>query len=198
MKLCLPFKSILLFVVVFILFSVFLINPGYFDRIYASFYNKISNSCSYCESDGHGFRYCPKKAVINGALGRWVIPDVGVNVACYVASNSDNAQKITDATDSAALIRKTNATLLADHNYQGFNVIKKCEIGTIAYMYIGTVTEKYVCTKVFEGYNSGAHLTDLNGNVVEFNDSGGYTIYTCHFFNDRITIVHFAPVTGQL
>lgn len=186
----LPIKSVLLLVIAFGLFSFFYINPGYYERIYASFYNKYSKFCDHCDAEGHGVRYCPVKAVESGALGRWVIPDVGVNVACYTAT--EKAQDITDAKDSAALIHKPDTTLLADHNYQGFSAIKKCTVGAVAYMDTGREAKQYVCTEVLEGYNVGSHLTDLEGNIVEFEN--GYTNYTCHFFSDRITIVHFEPV----
>lgn len=182
-------KPVVVFVIVFGFLAVLLINPGYFDRIYATIYNNYSQYCSYCEVEGHGNRFCPTKASDEGAFGRWVIPDVGVNVACYMTT--DKAQEITDAKDSAALIRRSNATLLADHNYQGFDAINKCVVGTVAYMYTGARVQKYVCTDVLEGYNAGTHLTDVQGNTVKFAGAGGYTNYTCHFFSDKITIVHF-------
>ena len=170
--------------------SMVLINPGFFDRLYASAYSSISRSCDFCNASSHGAMFCSQKAVKEGALGRWVIPSVGINVACYEAAS--DAQKVTDKKDSAAFIKKQNITLLADHNYQGFNAIKKCEVGTVAYMDTGDRKQKFVCTQVFEGYNVGTELTDLDGNVIEF--ESGYTNYTCHFFSDRITIVHFEPV----
>lgn len=185
-------KSFVAFVFVFGLLAAFLINPGYFDRIYTAFYNKCSNFCSYCEAEDHGARYCPVNATDKGAYGRWVIPDVGVNVACYIST--EKAQEITDAKDSAALVQRPTSTLLADHNYQGFDVIKKCKIGTVAYMHTGVDVKKYVCTDVLEGYNVGTALTDLDGNVIEFEGVDGYTNYTCHFFSDKITIVRFEPI----
>lgn len=174
----------------FWLVTMVLINPGFFDRLYASAYNNFVRYCDFCGEHGHGALFCSQKAVKEGAIGRWVIPSVGVNVACFAADA--DAQDITDTRDSAAFIKKHNITLLADHNYQGFNVIKKCEIGTVAYMDTGMGKKKFVCTQIFEGYNVGTELTDLEGTVVEF--ESGYTNYTCHFFSDRITIVHFEPV----
>lgn len=183
-------KKLVLICFGLVLVTSYIVNPGYYDRIYASIYNEYSKVCNYCNSAGHGDLYCPRKAVEDGALGRWVIPGVGVNVACYTAS--DDAQAITDAKDSAAVVKKSNMMLLADHNYQGFNVIKKCELGTIAYMYTGFGMQKYVCTDILVGYNTGSDLVDLDGNIIEF--EGGFTNYTCHFFSDKITVVHFAPV----
>lgn len=171
-------------------FATLLVNPGFFDRLYVVAYNNFSRYCDFCGDYGHGLRFCPSKAVKEGAVGRWVIPSVGVNVACYEAAA--DAQDVTDAKDSAAFIKKPNITLLADHNYQGFGVIKKCKVGTVAYMDTGVNKQQFVCTRVFVGYNIGSELTDLEGNVVEFDS--GYTNYTCRRFSDRITIVHFEPV----
>lgn len=186
--------KLLIFSTVLFALTLFIINPGYFDRIYAAFYNKYSESCSYCDVDNHGIKFCPQKAVADGAEGRWIIPDVGVNVACFEPVT--DAQPITDKKDSAALIARGNTTIIADHNYQGFDAIKKCKEGTLAYMHTGDAVKEFVCTDVVEGYNAGTHLTDLDGNIVEF--ESGYTNYTCHFFSDRITIVHFAPLKEQL
>ena len=184
-------RVVAVFVLVFGL-SVYYFQLGYFDRICFAFYDKLSENCSYCKSEEHSAVFCPQQSVDQGAYGRWIIPDVGVNVACYVAT--DEAQSITDSRDSAALILRDDSSLIADHNYQGFNDIKECEIGTVAYMHTDTEIKKYVCTDVLEGYNAGSHLTDLDGNIVEFDSFGGFTNYTCHFFNDKITIVHFVPV----
>lgn len=184
------FVRIVVVVFAFWFFAMILINPGFFDRLYASAYNSFVSYCDFCGKHGHGMLFCSQKAVKEGAVGRWVIPSVGVNVACFEASA--DAQDITDTKDSAAFIRKHNITLIADHNYQGFNAIKRCEVGTVAYMDTGTSKQKFVCTQIFEGYNAGTELTDLDGNVVEF--ESGYTNYTCHFLSDRVTIVHFEPV----
>lgn len=175
------------------MFAMVLINPGFFARVYASVYNYFIDSCVFCGEHDHGTLFCAERVVKRGAVGRWIIPSVGVNVACYKAD--DSAQAVTDEKDSAALINKPNITLLADHNYQGFDVIKKCEVGTVAFLDTGVDKQEFVCTEVLKGYNTGAELTDLEGNVVEYDS--GYTNYTCHFFSDRITIVHFEPVFKQ-
>ena len=176
-----------------VLFGVLCFNLGYFDHIVFSMQNQYLKECSYCDDNAHTFVSCPIKSVEEGAVGRWVVPDVGVNVACFPVV--DDAQKVTDARYSAAFWTGKDTTYVADHNYQGFNAIKRCEVGTVAYMDNGKDVQEYICTNVIQGYNAGTHLTDLAGNPIKFYVDGGITNYTCNYFKDTITIVQFAPVS---
>ena len=66
--------------------------------------------------------------------GRLVIPSVGVNVALFAVVS----QAAADAQDSAAYFPFKNYMLVADHWNQGFWKIKRCSVGTKAYIYRGT------------------------------------------------------------
>lgn len=187
-------KNNLLVVSFFVTFFVFMFHQGYFDNVYKNFLNRHIQNCSFCHADGHYEGYCPTKAVRVGAYGRWVIPSVGVNVACYLPGDGADLQEITDVRDSAALFRKADTTYIADHNYQGFNPIRKCKVGDKAYMFTGNDVSEYVCTAVIEGFNSGDILTDIDGQPLNFYVDGGITNYTCNYFKDTVTIVQFAPI----
>lgn len=62
--------------------------------------------------------------------GRLVIPSVGVNVALFAVVS----QAAADAQDSAAYFPFKNYMLVADHWNQGFWKIKRCSVGTKAYI----------------------------------------------------------------
>jgi sortase (surface protein transpeptidase) len=140
-----------------------------------------------------------KKSVDKGAVGRWIISDVKVNVAVYMGtSSSQKNAAIVNAADSGIYLKKGDGYLIGDHNYQGFEAIKKCKPGTVAYLDTGKQVVKYVCTKVFKGYNEKYYLTDASG--VKYNLPKDYIAnYTCNENSHSVTIVEFKPVemTGQ-
>lgn len=148
-------------------------------------------SCDYCGAETHPWGMaCPVKAVDNGAVGRWIIPDVGVDVAIYEGRD----QAITDAADSANYFELGSMFVIGDHNDQGFSVIRNCSVGTIAYLHNGSTPQQYICTAVFQGHNSKKDLTDLDGNSVSDQNPGGITCYTCDGSDWRnVIIVFFQP-----
>lgn len=150
-----------------------------------------AETCSYCGSTEHAKAYCAKRSVANGAIGRWVIPDVGVNVACY----DSNEQSVCDRKDSAASWQNGAGLqrFIADHWNQGFDAIKKCVVGTKAYMDNGETKTWYVCTSVEDGHNTGLGLVDNNYQAFEDRNQGGMTCYTCNGNWKNIKIVFFAP-----
>jgi sortase (surface protein transpeptidase) len=135
-----------------------------------------------------------KKSLDKGAVGRWSIPDVKVNVAVYASTESAKENNaIVDAKDSAIYMKKGLGHLIGDHNYQGFNAIKQCKVGTIAYLDTGDGVKKYICTRVFLGYNEKYYLADENH--VEYKMAVGIIAnYTCNDTKGSITIVEFAAV----
>jgi len=145
--------------------------------------------CDYCGAEGHTKSYCAKRAVANGAAGRWKIPGVGVNVACYYSAS----QSVCDARDSACYFEYGSQMVIADHVNQGFNAIKSCSVGTVAYMDTGNGMQKYVCTGIIKGHNTGPQLTDADYNDIWSMNPGGITCYTCNDCWQNITIVFFQP-----
>jgi len=148
-----------------------------------------SPDCSYCCKDGHTMDKCPSKAVSYGASGRWLIPDVGVNVAVYPS----NSQSIVDAKDSAGMFQALKQTLIADHNYQGFSAIRNCKPGTIAYLDNGKERCKFICTGITTGQNLKSDLVTKDNVSVSKLNVGGFTCYTCNENKKNVTIVFFQP-----
>lgn len=145
--------------------------------------------CDYCGSQNHMSYRCANKSVSNGAIGRWIIPDVGVDVACYAS----DSQSVCDAQDSACYFAEGVQKLIADHDSQGFQGIKYCSVGTLAYMDQGNGSRKaYVCTDVFSGHNNG-QITDAAGNPVSEMNDGGIACYTCDGSSENVVVAFFQP-----
>lgn len=81
-------------------------------------------ACSYCGSAGHSQNRCAVYAVEQrGAVGRWSIPSIGIDVACFTyvlgSDSFEYGQAICDAANSAGYSAYGSQYLIADHNYQG-------------------------------------------------------------------------------
>lgn len=127
----------------------------------------------------------------NGMVGRWYIPTVNIDVAVFNSSTQQTA----DNKDSAVYFQFGDFMVLGDHVNQGFDRIKKCKVGTKAYLDTGTERKEYICTKSFVGYNLSSDMTDGNYNSVKYGaNKGGITCYTCHGKNSGIWIVFYQPV----
>lgn len=122
-----------------------------------------------------------------GMIGRLTIPSIELSVALFYGdiTSASQSQPIVDAKDSAAYLEGAtayyNQILIADHVHQGFSAIKKATPGvTEATIDFGTRVEKWICTKVFIGYNTGRDLVDLNGNSINGQNDNGICMYTCN------------------
>lgn len=154
--------------------------------------------CSYCGSQDHSYNYCAQRFVDNGAMGRWIIPGVGINVACYQPTTA-YGQDITDAWDSAAYFGYAGLDIIADHSNQEFSALKHVSVGMEAYMDYGSYRQKYVCTRFEYGHNDGDYLMDADYNQIypvysDYN-TGGITCYTCNGNWQNIILVSFQPVS---
>lgn len=109
--------------------------------------------------------------------GRLVIPSVGVNVALFVAFSQATA----DAQDSAAYYSFKNYMLVADHWNQGFWKIKRCSVGTKAYIYRGTSIQTLTCTGICRGVNADYDLLYEDGSSAT--TGSGTIMYTCNGSN---------------
>ena len=176
----------------------------------------VPSGCSYCGSLYHSYDRCAQRAIDNGAVGRWVVPSAGINVACYwttsLASTVSEAeevqamrQAIVDAWDSAAITGYawdcTNLStmcgiLIADHCNQEFSALKYVSVGMEAYMDYGSYQQKYVCTGFEYGSNDGHNIMDADGNYI-YNKSnpGEITCYTCNGNWQNVILVSFQPVS---
>jgi len=109
--------------------------------------------------------------------GRLVIPSVGVNVALFAVVS----QAAADAQDSAAYFPFKNYMLVADHWNQGFWKIKRCSVGTKAYIYRGTSIQTLTCTGICRGVNAGYDLLYEDGSSAT--TGSGTIMYTCNGSN---------------
>ena len=121
-------------------------------------------------------------------LGRFYIPAVGVDVACYRSS----AQSVADAADSAAYFFACGHDVIADHVNQGFGAIKGCKIGDGAQLVTAEGTEHYTCVGLIQGHNTGIALTDLAYNPIDDMYPDTLVCYTCNDNWRNVTIVFFA------
>lgn len=130
-----------------------------------------------------------------GMPGRFTVPSLGIDVALFEASPYSGSQDIVDAKDSAAIMPFGVQTLIADHNYQGFEAIKSAVPDkTLAYINDGQTVEVYICTKIGVGENITTNLLDESGNFISCQNPGGVCIYTCHFLKNKITYTFWQPV----
>ena len=155
--------------------------------------------CDYYCTSPHS--HDPRRFLVNGNVGRWVVPAVGIDVACYYYdeyfSGSSLVQEITDAEDSAAFWPCGSQIVISDHSNQSFSSVKQIEVGTTAYMDVGDYRQNFVCTKVVYGYNDAGTLRDENFVCVKnsgFND-GGITLQTCNGDSYNIFLICFQPVS---
>lgn len=148
----------------------------------------------------HSYDYCGQRSVDKGAVGRLVIPSVGINVAFYyvdkVYENVDLAQRVTYAWDSATFYKYNGTEVIADHSNQEFSALKYVSVGAEAYVDYGSYQQKYVCTKFGYGHNDDGQLQDENYNAIYYYDynDGGITCYTCNGSSYNIILVCFQPV----
>ena len=123
-------------------------------------------------------------------VGRWKIPAVNIDVACY----GNNAQVTVDNVDSAAYYVNSGHQVIADHNYQGFSAIGSCKPGTLAYLEKrdGQVVS-YYCVAVIKGHNTEDALTDESYVSIDKLYPGTLVNYTCNENWQNVTIAFFQP-----
>ena len=121
-----------------------------------------------------------------GMIGRLTIPSLGINVALYAS----NSQSVVDAADSAACFGFGSATVIGDHQDQGFSAIRSSYVGMLAYSDDGTSKRQLTCTGVTTGTNTGTDL--INSSGVSASTYGGYVLYTCNSSWQDVTIVYFS------
>ena len=155
--------------------------------------------CSYCGSQNHSYDYCAQRSIDNGAVGRWVIPSVGINVAAYHGepSGEEAKQEICDRWDSAVyFLYHYRIPLIADHSNQEFSPLKYVSVGDEAYMDYGSYEQRYICTRVAYVYYNNGTICDENWTPIHTYDynEGGIVCQTCNGSVQNIILVSFQPV----
>ena len=119
--------------------------------------------------------------------GRFQIPDVGVDVACYESAE----QSVVDAKDSAAYFYACGHWIIGDHVNQGFGAIKGCTVGDTARMVTPHGVEQYTCVGLLRGHNTGTELTDWDYKPITDLYPDTLVCYTCNENWRNVTMVFF-------
>ena len=134
-----------------------------------------------------------------GNSGRLVIHDCGIDVALNKARSRDDYQSITDAEDSALVVkeRRDVESVIADRRSQGFDIAEAVEEKSYAYIVDskGQITE-YVCTNSSLGHNTGEDVVDKENKSVWKQNAGGFCTYTSAGNGEAgaVRIVFWQPV----
>lgn len=125
-----------------------------------------------------------------GTYGRLYVSSY--NVALYDYNVNTNSKKslqtIVNDKDSAAYYITKNKLVIADHNYQGFNILINLKVGTTSYIkFKNGKTIKYKMIKKSKGTNTGPDLIDTKGNSF-FNMESDIIMYTCYNNGIMVTL----------
>ena len=105
----------------------------------------------------------------------------------YTTSNLD-LQTIVNNPDSAAYYNNYNKTVIADHNYQGFNILIYLEIGATSQIIQNNgQTTTYKMIYKSKGTNTGPDLIDTNNNSF-FDMQSDLIMYTCYDNGIMVTL----------
>ena len=126
-------------------------------------------------------------------VGRFSVPSVGVDVACYYSA----AQAVVDAADSAAYFDCSGHKVIADHVNQSFDGLKNCAVGDTAQVVGENGPEQYQCVAVSDGHNTGYDLTDENYVSIGELYPGTLVCYTCRNGWQNVTISFFEPIAAE-
>ena len=117
-----------------------------------------------------------------GTFGRLYVSNFSVALYDFnVNTNSSTPlQTIVNNKDSAAYYRNHNRLVIADHHYQGFNILTGLNTGAISYIkFENGSTIKYKLIKKSKGVNTGPDLVDSDGNSF-FDMKSDLIMYTCY------------------
>lgn len=109
-----------------------------------------------------------------GMIGRLTIPSLGINVALYAS----NSQSVVDAADSAACFGFGSATVIGDHQDQGFSAIRSSYVGDQSTAIVNGYSIK-VSNNPFNSNDAIKLLgseKDVYANSKAFDESCGLTI----------------------
>ena len=157
----------------------------------------------YTEEDGSvepgwkdGFYVCRDGFVIRpdagtGDYGRLYIRSQKINTALYLAASRRDYQKITDADDSALVVKERHdlEPVIADRKSQGFD-LSGLQEGDFAYVLgpEGDVSE-YTCVRLAEGTNEGRDVTDDKGDSLWQQNEGGICTYSSAGKEDKAKVI---------
>jgi len=135
-----------------------------------------------------------KNNIKYGTYGRLYINNYSVALYDFNVNTSSkkDLQTIVDDKDSAAYYINNDKLIIADHNYQGFNILVNLNIGTTSYIkFKNGKTIKYKLIYKSKGTNAGEDLIDTNGNSF-FDMDSDIIMYTCYKNGIMVTLWNLA------
>ena len=132
-----------------------------------------------------------------GDAGCLYIPDINILIPLYDKSglSQKQSQALVDRADSAVLCRRYgggHCDYIADHAAQGFEVIKKCNLFTVAVIQTPDAAQCYQCVAVMPGTNTGSNLLTCTGQSLKKVKWADLCLYTCNDATGKnITMVFF-------
>lgn len=140
----------------------------------------------------NGKKYVPPSnysAAEEGTAGAFVIPGLKYSVPLYY-TKEETAQEICDKENSAVMLLWEYAPIIADHESQGFSVIKKLKPGQICYIQKGKDLAPYLCIKIDQnGVNLDGIILSSDGTILFDLPRDMLVLYTCNDISESITNV---------
>ena len=133
-----------------------------------------------------------------GTQGRLYI--ASSSVALYSPTTSEEAQEMVDQQDSGAFYRYGNTMIIADHDYQGFSIIKSLKTGNFVYIKKrlangNILLEKYIVDEKTTGFNTKTNLVTEDGRDIGTDIAADLSLYTCNSSDGyHITLVFLHQV----
>ena len=157
----------------------------------------------YTEEDGsvqpgwkEEFYVCRDGLVIRpetetGDYGRLYIHSCKINVGMYLARSRKNYQSITDAEDSALVVkeRRDHEPVVADRKSQGFDLTGLKDDAFAYVLNTDQSIQEYSCVRIVEGTNKGDDVVDENGDSIWRQNEGGICTYSSAGKPDRAKVI---------
>jgi sortase (surface protein transpeptidase) len=112
--------------------------------------------------------------------GRLYIPSCGVDVPLCSGIGYKKGQDVVDEENLALMEYFSGDLTICDHAGQGFDRMKKADVGTVGFIKTRTGLQKIVCTGKIRGDNVRYALYYDNGGSLGFYNLDGVTMYTCN------------------
>lgn len=114
-----------------------------------------------------------------GAYGILDIPSCNIRLPVY--SMFDSIRPVDRPNMAGASYFHGGKLVIGDHNYQGFDRIKKLQPGDTFNFYTNKGTVVLEVMRSYTGFNEGSHLSDANHKQLSGRwDSDTYVMYTCN------------------
>ena len=109
----------------------------------------------------------------------------------YLARSRKNYQSITDAEDSALVVkeRRDHEPVVADRKSQGFDLTGLQDDAFAYILNTDQTIQEYSCVRIVEGTNKGDDVVDENGDSIWRQNEGGICTYSSAGKPDRTRVI---------